>query len=527
MSGLTGTWFLIRFTARRDRLRIALWLVALTGLVLLMAASIQALYPTQRDLDEAAAAATGNAAVIAFNGPAQGLDTVGGEVAFQSGAMGLTLVGLMSLLLTVRYTRVEEETGRTELLRATVLGRDAQTAAALTLVTAMNLVISVAVTVGLLGLGLPAAGSACLGASFLAVGLVFTALSLVTVQVTENSRIAAGLAGTLLAIAFTLRAVGDIHYGWLSWLSPIGWAQKARPYAGERWWPFAVPVLFTLALLVVAGLLTRQRDWGAGLIRSKPGAFRAAPALGRPLGLALRLNRGNLIGWTVSLLVLGLAYGLIANEVDSLVADNQAMQEMLASAGGVNLTDAYLGTAMLMLGLIGCCLPVQTLQRLHAEEVRLHAESVLATPTSRLRWLGSHLVVAAAGGIVVMAAASLGVGVPYAIESGDAGHVLALVGAGLAYLPAIGVLSGLATALYGLVPRALPATWVLLVGCLVAGLLGQVLKLPSWVVELSPFQRTPQLPAADLSVPPLVALSAIAVALAAIGALALRRRDIG
>jgi ABC-2 type transport system permease protein len=152
------------------------------------------------------------------------------------------------------------------------------------------------------------------------------------------------------------------------------------------------------------------------------------------------------------------------------------MQEILAAAGGADLTDAYLGTAMLILAMVGCCLPVQTLQRLRAEETALHAEPVLATPTSRLRWMGSYLAVALVGAAVAMTAAGLGVGVPYAIETADAGYVFGLVGAGLAYLPAIGVLTGLAVALYGVAPRALPATWVLLVGCFVVGFLGQVLS---------------------------------------------------
>lgn len=533
LTGMTGGWFLVRFTFRRDRTRILLWVVAVTGLVLLMAASVQGLYPTQRDLDEAAAVAAGNAAAIAFNGPVQGLDTIGGEVAFQAGAMGLTLVGLMSLLLIVRYTRVEEETGRTELLRATALGRDAQTAAALALVTAMNLVIAVALAAGLVGLGLPVSGSVCFAASFVAVGVVFTALALVTGQVTENGRVASGLAGIVLGAAYVLRAIGDIGDGGLSWASPIGWAQKARPYAGERWWPLAVPAVVTLVLLVFAHVLTARRDWGAGLIRPRPGAFRAVPWLGRPLGLAVRLNRANVIGWTAALLALGAAYGSIADTVGSFVADNQAMQDLFtggAGAGGADVTDAYLGTAMLTLALIGCCLPVQTLQRLRAEETALHAELALATPTSRVRWMGSHLAVAGAGGAVVMIAAGLGVGVPYAIGSGDATHVLGLVGAGVAYLPAMGVLAGLAAALYGLAPRALPVTWVLLVGCFVVGFLGEVLKLPHGVAELSPFQHTPQLPAASLTAPSLATLgvlTVIALALTGIGLLALPRRDIG
>jgi hypothetical protein len=211
MSGFTGTWRLAWFTVRRDRVRIAVWVLSVTALVVLTVASIKGLYPTQADLDEAAAAAGNNAAAIAFNGPVQGLDTVGGEVAFQAGTFGLILVAMMSLLMIGRYTRAEEENGRTEFLRATVLGRDAPTASALVVVTGMNLLISGSVTVSLIGQGLATAGSVSFGASFLAIGLVFSALTLVTAQISENSRVASGLAGIVVAFAFATRAVGDIR----------------------------------------------------------------------------------------------------------------------------------------------------------------------------------------------------------------------------------------------------------------------------------------------------------------------------
>jgi ABC-2 type transport system permease protein len=126
-----------------------------------------------------------------------------------------------------------------------------------------------------------------------------------------------------------------------------------------------------------------------------------------------------------------------------------------------------------------------------------------------------------------MTAAGLGVGVPYAIETADVGRVFGLVGAALVYLPAIGVLTGLSAAVYGVAPRALPATWVLVAGCFAVGFLGQVLQLPQWVVDLSPFQHTPQLPAASLSVPSLAVLTLIGLSLTGIGALAFPRRDIG
>lgn len=527
MTELTGTLILARFTLRRDRVRIAVWVLSVTALVVVTAASIKGLFPTQADLDQAAEASAKNAAAIAFNGPVQGLDTVGGEVAFQSGTVGLVLVALMSLLMIGRYTRVEEESGRTELLRATVLGRNAQTAAALMIVAGMNVLIGLAVTISLIVQGLPATGSVSFGASFLAIGLVFSALALVTAQMSENSRVASGLAGAALGYAFAVRAIGDIGDGRLSWLSPIGWSQKTRPFAGECWWPLAVPALVTVALLVLARTVTARRDLGAGLVSPRPGPATAAASLRRPTGLVLRLQRGTLLAWTAGLLVLGFAYGAIANDVQDFISRNQSLEQLMAGAGGTNLTDAYFGTAMLTLSLIGAGFAVQSVQRLRSEETSLHTEPVLATPVSRIRWTASHIAVAFGGSVVVMAAAGLGAGIPYAVEIRDAGQIPTLLGAALAYLPAIWVLAGVGIALYGLAPRALSATWAILAVCFVIGFLGEVLKLPRWVVELSPFQHTPHLPAATFAPVPLLTLLAIAVAVVVIGVGAFRRRDIG
>ncbi len=527
MTELAGTWLLVRFTLRRDWLRITVWLTSVTGLVILTAAAIKGLYPTQAALDEAAVASGKNAAVIAFNGPVQGLNTVGGEVAFQSGTFGLTLVGLMSVLMISRYSRSEEESGRTELLRAAALGRDAQTAAALAIVIGMNVLIGSAVTVSLMLQGLPVAGSVSFGLSFLALGLVFSSLSLLTAQVSESSRATSGLAGVVLGYAFVMRAVGDIGDGRLSWLSPIGWSQKLRPFADEQWWPLAIPVGAAVILLIGAGTLTARRDYGAGLIQPRPGPVVAAPSLGRPLGLALRLQRPTIIAWTAGLLVLGFVYGAIANVIKDFVADNPALQELMAAAGGADLVDAYFGTAMLAMALIASGFTVQAAQRLRGEETTLHAEYLLATPTSRTRWAASHLAIAFGGSVLVIAAAGLGAGIPYAAEFHDASKIPQLLCAALVYLPAMWLLAGVTSALHGLAPRATGAAWTILAVCFVIGLLGEVLKLPHWVVQLSPFERTPQLPAAHLTITPVAVITALAAALTFAGITGLRRRDIG
>jgi ABC-2 type transport system permease protein len=525
MSDLTGTRELLRFAVRRDRVRILVWILSTVVVVVASAASVRGIFPTQQSLSQAAAFSQDNVAAIVFNGPPLALDTLGGQVAFQVSSFGLVVVGLMSTFMLGRLTRAEEENGRTDLVLATAVGRHAPLAAALIVVTAMNVIVGVLVAAGLLAAALPAAGAVALGVSFVAMGLVFAGVAAVAAQVTENNRVVYGSAGALVGVAFVLRALGDVGDGTLSWLSPIGWSQKLRPWAGEQWWPLVVPLVATAALVSVAWMLNSRRDVGAGLVRPRPGRPEASPWLGSPLGLALRLQRGSLVGWTIGLLFLGIAYGSLAKDIERFISDNQAMADMLTQFGGANLVDAFFATAVSTLALIGSGYAVQSALRLHSEEGALRAEPLLATPVSRPAWVLSHLAVSVLGSVLVIGIAGLGMAVTYGITINDFGSLPRLLGASLAYLPAVWVLAGLAVALFGLAPRAALAAWGAFALVAVAGLLGDLLKLPEWVVGLSPFEHVPALPARSLELLPLVVLTAAAALLMAAGLAGFRRRD--
>ena len=84
-------------------------------------------------------------------------------------------------------------------------------------------------------------------------------LTAVAAQITENTRVVYAIGGLVLGAAFVLRAVGDIGDGTISWLSPIGWAQKTRPFAGDVWWPFLI-VIGANETLAIKRLRIRVRD---------------------------------------------------------------------------------------------------------------------------------------------------------------------------------------------------------------------------------------------------------------------------
>ena len=78
-----------------------------------------------------------------MNGIPYDVSTLGGITAYETTSTATLLVALMVMFLVVRHTRAEEESGRAELLRATVTGRHAATAAAVLVALVASAVVGV------------------------------------------------------------------------------------------------------------------------------------------------------------------------------------------------------------------------------------------------------------------------------------------------------------------------------------------------------------------------------------------------
>ncbi|CAN5571446.1 exporter of polyketide antibiotics [soil metagenome] len=532
---LTGTQHLLGLVLRRDRVRLAIWVLALSGLTAISTAGVVNLYATPADLAGYAELVRGKAAMIVQSGPGHGLDhpAVGAVLANEMSMWSVISVALMSIFMVTRHTRTEEETERAELVRAGPVGRHAAAAAAMAGVSIANMAVATGVVIALLAYEMPVAGALAFGAAMAASGMVFAGLALVMGQVASSARAANGSAAALVGVAFAFRAIGDVSessdgaLSWLSWLSPIGWAQSVRPFAVERWWVLAVPLATTAALVVVADWLTSRRDLGAGLIPQRPGPATAGPRLSSTFGLAARLHRGSLIGWSVGLAAVGFFYGAVAVEAEALLTDNPEMADFFAQLGEGSLTDVFLATALLMLALIASGYTVSAVLRLRSEEADGRVESLLSAPVPRRTWIGSHLLVAVVGSVIVISAGGAGTGIGFAVASGDAGEIGRLIGSALTMVPAMLVLGGVAAALFGVLPRWAKAAWVGLAVAVVVGLFAELMGLPGAVRDVSPFTHLPAVPAASVEILPLVVLTAVAGALTVVGLLGLERRDLG
>ena len=523
----SGTAALLRFALRRDRIRLPVWIAAGTFMVVLQSVSSQSLYDSAADLAAYRASVGSNAATIALAGPPVGLDTVAGAVAFEISATVLLLAALMAMFTVTRHTRTEEEAGRTELVRSARVGRHAPLLAAVLLSWLACGAVAVTIGVATSASGLPVVGSFVLGASVGACGLVFTGITAVAAQVTDHTRPVYGLVGGLLAVFFVLRAIGDIEGNWVVWTSPLGWAQATHPFSDDALLPLLLCVVAGTALVVGGFVLLDHRDLGAGLLPARPGRPAAGRAFGSPLGLALRLQRGAWVSWTVGLALLGVVYGALADSVEALIGDNEQALAVLGNPDVDVLVEAYLGTTFSVSALLASAYAVSAVLRARSEEAGNRAEPVLATATSRTAWLGSHVTVALVGSALAMAATGATTGLVRVTQTGDEAALGRMIGSAVGYVPAVWVIAGIAVAAFGLLPRLATAlSWAAIGLLLVVTMFARSFDWPDWVADLSPIAWVPTQPLEPWSWTPALGLLAVAGVLLLTGFGAFRRRDL-
>ncbi|ACU85478.1 putative exporter of polyketide antibiotics [Brachybacterium faecium DSM 4810] len=528
-SALTGLTSLIRLYGRLSRRQIILWTVAMLVLVPASILAMEEAYPDQETLD-ARAMLLDNPSAVMMTGPFFATDryTFWAMVANELLLYILLAAAIMSVLVTIRHTRGEEEAGRLEMTRALPTGRLAPPAAALVIVTIANLAVGAAVSAGALMTGGGAADSLALGAATALTGLVFAAAAMVTAQLTEHAGTASGAALGLLALAFMVRGVGDVmerQGSWLSWLSPLAWAQQSRVYVDLRWWPLLVSLVAALLLLLLAGALSRRRDVGAGLWAASAGRPQASAVLQAPGGLARRLLTPTLTAWGIGLFLFALAFGALASSLTDVMEELPTIGEW-APISMDDLTGSFSAFVMRMLSVGPVALLVSGVLRLRTEEVAGRLAGVVLAGTSRLALAALWYLVVLVEITLMQVLLGAGVGLGVWSATDETAWIGDMTLAALAHLPAIALYGAVALLLHGLSARLAGLAWLLVVYTALVTFLGDLLGLPDWAVGLSPLEHVALYPSEEVDAVPLLLMGGLALALAGAGLAALRHRDL-
>lgn len=529
VGAVAGTATMIRFILRRERVKLTAWIVGITVLlnyfVNVMMPDVAGTEAQRADLRRYM-----DGPMAAVMGPGYGRDDVTIE-RYVAGVYGLfffVLVALMSIQLISRQTRVEEQSGRAELIRSNVVGRHASLTAALTVAVGANLALAWLIAGSMTIADYGGAGAILFGASVGAVGLVFTGIAAVAVQVTEFSRTANGIAGAVLGAAWAVRFAGDSieDYGSaLSWVSPLAWSNQTRAYVDGRWWPLLLSVTLAALLAGLGFVLSTRRDVGGSLVAARRGRAAAPPWLGTSLALAFRLQRASLLWWTGSVAAFGLMFGSFAE----MIADPEDMSEQRIEMFGGSLdtlVDGYLGMITFFWASLAGVMVMLGVQAARTEEVKGRAEPVLAAAVGRAKWFGSYLLVVAVGMLVMLGVVGLAMGIGAWLATGDGSYVGRMIGAHLAHSPGVSVLLGCAALLYAVVPRAIGLTWIVIGYSIFVGMFGDVADLPSWALDLVPMEHVGRPPLDSIAWAPPTVLGLIGLVLMALAVIGFSRRDL-
>jgi ABC-2 type transport system permease protein len=495
---------LLRQRIRRDWRQVLLWSVGTALLAYLAYVGVAQSYGTEQDRISMLAAAIANPVILLFRGLPSGPDE-GAFMLFLIFPWLAILAAFMSTFLAVRHTRMDEELGRAELIAATPAGRLLPLVATVVHGILANALLGALTALALLSTGAGMAGSLISGAATAGVGVAFLGVGLVAGQLIRTSRGANSLAVWVIVVTFLFSGIGNalgtpsddlqrMESSWLTWLSPFGWGENARPYADDAPWPIVLCLSFGALLIAVALVLQSVRDLDQSFVPERAGRADARAGLRSPTALVLRLTTGALIGWSVGGLVTGMLSTSLASVVESVSDDNPAIDQILTALGGsADLEQATVAVFFTMLGVLAACCAVQVVCRARQEEAAGRAEPILAAPVARLRWLADYVVVGFVGIVLVVAAGAIGAAVGIALQDGSWTLMQDVLVSGGGQVAAASVFLVVTALVFVLAPRATIALgWSLVAIGTILGLFGPLFGFPDWLVHLAPVGVAPQ-----------------------------------
>ena len=526
----TNTGKLAGYILRKDRIRLPVWIISIVVFTFLIASILPDLYATGADR-QIMAETMKNPAITVMLGPGYGLDnyTDGAMMAHFMLLFSAIATGIMGILLTTRHTREDEEEGRIEMIRSLPVGPLSPLAATILNITLANIVISLVVGFSLYSLGLEdmdLGGCLLYGASLGVIGIFFAALTGLFAQLTSNTRATIGYSFGFLILAYIIRGIGDVENETLSLISPLGLILRTQVFVNNYWWPVFLTLGISVIIFGISLYLNSIRDLGAGFIPTRPGKRNASRFLLSPLGLSFRLQRTSIISWTIGMFILGISYGSILGDLEGFLNTSGIIQQMIPEGEGLSLTERFMTMLMTILSILGTIPALMYVLKLSYEEKRNRTEYLLSKAVSRNKVIGSYTLIAILAVPIIQLMSILGLWFAAISTMDDAITFNTFFKAGFVHIPAMWIMVGLAVFLIGYFPEHVSLTWLYLGYAFFVVYLGDMLQLPDWMSNLSPFGHIPQVPIEEVDITKIFILVLISIVLTFSGFIGYSKRDI-
>ena len=526
-SAVTGARPLLRVSLKHDGRMFAPWAVIATFLSVSSVLIYPVVFPDEQSRAALSAAISANPAIGLIFGPANDLMTADGFNAWRSLALGGLMSGLGAIFAMTRATRAQEDSGQAELLASGVMGRDSRLLAGVAMSAIGSLVVGVVAGLLTILFGGDPESSLLLAATFTATGWTFGSLAGITAQIGADARTSNSMAVGALGALFILSGFcySIEAPSWTSWVNPISWMHETKPAAGNSWAPLTLAVVLSVVLVAVAFVLQGRRDFGQGTIAPKPGPARGTTR--STWRLALRINRGPFLTWTVAFIALGFVFGYFATSISDLLTSDSGVQQALASGATTpqEITSTFLRLILSMVGILASIGGIQVMLKVRSEELDDRVEPVMAGSVARHRYYGSNVLVALGYPMIfVLIAGTL---IAWLASGSDLSVAFDDVfWQAVVTVPAVWTVVAVSVAVIGARPALGLACWVGVLVSFVLTVLGPTFGLDDWVLGISPFWHIPYVTAADPDWSGLGWITLFTLGFLAIGFAGFRRRDL-
>lgn len=446
----------------------------------------------------------------------------------------LLFCGLFAMIIAalhvVGHTRKEEDLGLQELIRSFRVGRQANSLAVTVEMTVINLLVGLLTAILLGSFGVQSVGwqgSWLFGGSVALAGIIGGVLALLLAQIMPTSAGASGASLSLIGILYMARAATDVSFPKASFFNPMGWTYLTYPFTENRWYPLVIGLVFSLVVILLSFVLEGNRDLNDGYLPEKEGREHAPKSLLSVPGLLLRLNRGVAVGWLIAYAILGAAYGSIYGDMQTFLDGNELMKHMFTQSG-TSIEASFTATIMMVMIALAVILPVVAINKLFAEETRLHFSQLFSTKVSRGKLYWWTMLLALVFGILAIAFSAGGLGgAALAVMSADSAMGLAdFMQAGFNYLPVLLFFMGLAGLALGFAPGLGKVVYGYLGYSFAISYFGGILDLPEWFSKTSALNWPSRMPMDSFDGGIFAIVLVISLVMIAAGFLGYRQRDL-
>ena len=521
---------LSKFYLKRTWLSSLVWTTILLFLTIFVAVMFTNLYGTPEDRIGMAETMQ-NPAMVAMVGPIFDVDnyTNGAMYAQMMLIFIIITLAIMNIFLVVKLTRGDEESSRLEVVRSLPVGRLSNLLSTMIVVIITNIVIAflIAFSLSILRIeSMDVVGSILFASSVGLSGIFFGSIAALFSGVSSTSRGAVTISCIFLGIAYLVRGIGDVSVEFLSYISPLGIPLRTQVFVNNYWWPLAILLVFTVIVTMIAFYVNSIRDLGAGLIAAKPGRSEASKWLQTPMGLTTRLLKPVLIGWGITLLLMGISYGAVFGDIENFLYGSEMMQQIFLNNDRFTISEQFMTTLMAISSIVATIATLLVILKIRSEEKKERLENLYSKKVSKNKVLSSYVILSVISSMLFMFLFAFGLWIASSNVMEEPIAFMTMFFGAMVYLPAIWVMIGITLLLIAYLPKRTGFIWGFLGISFFTVYIGALVNLPNWFLILIPYTSIPRVPVEEFSIIPLIVLTIIAIVMFAAGFIGYKNRDI-